>query len=114
LPTLEAGALFVAADVVAGAGIGVIAAGAPIAAAPGARRALRFQRFKRRFGRVPEFAAIEPAQDDVGLFALQLMQRRQEVCGLLGAKRRRRRAGDDHPHAVFGHGQFRSSFFRGA
>lgn len=107
LACFEPGTFLVAADLEARAGVRVIAARPPVTVAPAvaAGATLRLQRLERRFRRVPELPAVEPAQRDVGLRVLQLLQRRNQLLGIAGAKGRRRRAGDDHPERVAaGHG----------
>jgi hypothetical protein len=80
----------------------VLAARPPVVAAPLSPAALTLlpQRERRRlFGR-PQLAAREPHHHGVGLFRLQLLQRRQQFFLCRGAKRGGLAADDDGPVGV--------------
>jgi hypothetical protein len=91
---LEARPLLIARLVVLRARILVVAAGPPVARPPLGRRAPILQRF---FARLEHLAALEPDDGGVGLLALQLLERRQQVFPVAPAKRGRLPARDDGP-----------------
>jgi hypothetical protein len=100
LPLLESCALLIARELELGARIDVIAAGPPVLSAVASRPALGLQCLQRGLRRFPQRAAIEPAQHDIRLRVLELLQRRQQFLGTARAERRRRRARDDDPVRV--------------
>jgi hypothetical protein len=96
----ETGALHIARDFELVAWILVLAARAPVFAAPlapGAAAVLLPQREFRRFFRRPQFAAREPHHCGIRMARLQLLQRGQQLFALRRTKRRRLAAGDDRP-----------------
>jgi hypothetical protein len=100
LPGLESRAFLVARHLVLGAGIFVVTAGAPLAIAAGRFPAAFEERFALGLRRFPEPAPNEPSHRRVGLRALQLFERRQQIFLPGRAEGGRRRAGDDHPEPV--------------
>jgi hypothetical protein len=100
LSVLEARAFLVARELVTRAWILVCAARPPVGVAAGRLSAALDERKTRGFRGLPELAAVEPAQRNVLLRALQLVQRGQQVFAPRRSKRRRHGAGQDHPEGV--------------
>jgi hypothetical protein len=94
LSVLEARAFLVARELVPRA------ARPPVGVAAGRLSAALDERKTRGFRGLPELAAVEPAQRNVLLRALQLVQRGQQVFAPRRSKRRRHGAGQDHPEGV--------------
>jgi hypothetical protein len=99
-PLLEASALLVARELVLRARIPVISARPPVAVRRPTTLPFGFEGVEGSGRRLPQPAAIEPAQHGLGRRALQLRERRQQILAIPRAEGRRRRAGDDHPERV--------------
>jgi hypothetical protein len=91
---LESRALLVAGALVLRSWIAMLAARPPLTRPPLARRAPIGHRF---FARLKHLAALEPDDARIGLLALQLLERRQQVFPVASAKRSRLPARDDRP-----------------
>jgi hypothetical protein len=100
LSLLEPRALLVARELVSRARIFVRAARTPVRVSARRLSPALDEREARGLRRLPQLAAVEPAQRDVLLRALKLMQCRQQVLAPRRSKRRRHRAGQDHPEGV--------------
>jgi hypothetical protein len=100
LALLEARTLLVARELVPRARILVRAAWPPVRVAARRLSSALDERDLRGLRRLPQLAAIEPAQRDVLLRALKLVQRRQQVLAARRSKRRRHGAGQDHPEGL--------------
>jgi hypothetical protein len=100
LSMLEARALLVARELISRARILVCAARPPVGLAARPLSPALDERDLRGVRRVPQLPAVEPAQRNVLLRALQLVQRGQQIFAPRRSKRRRHGAGQDHPERV--------------
>jgi hypothetical protein len=92
----KSAALLVARNIEACAWVAMFAAWPPIRLAPFARTAAAHVCL-RLFRRLPQPPLAEPLHHRVGMFALELLERRDQLVPLLRAERRRLSLEDDGP-----------------